>query len=217
MLITYHGHSQFLLESGNVFRILTDPYDAHVGYSMRDEAVDLVLISHKHGDHSFEEKLTSPHRTIREAGEYSVAPGVNVTAIESDHDDEGGSKRGKTLLFVVEAEGLRVVHLGDLGRVLTEEEVARLGRVDVLMVPVGGFFTLDAAAAAKVAEQLQARVVIPMHYKTAANAEWPIADEKAFLALRDAQDAQAMPLVRITAGDLAEQPALCLLTPRLLP
>ncbi len=216
MLITYHAHSQFLLETGNVFRILTDPYDAHTGYDMQKTEADLVLVSHAHGDHAYTDKVTGSPRVIREAGVYGVGPGVTVTAIESDHDDAGGEKRGKTLLFLIEAEGLRVAHLGDLGRTLNEEELSALGRVDVLLVPVGGFFTVDAKQAAYTARALSAHTVIPMHYKTRANASWPIADETAFLALMEAEDAPRMPLIRVTRADLSEQPRVCVLEPRCL-
>lgn len=214
MLITYNGHSEFLLETGNVFRILTDPYDSHVGYKMTDEKADCVLVSHQHADHNYVAKVKGEPVVVSTPGVYSVGPGVTVTAIESDHDDVMGSQRGKTLLFVVEAEGLRVAHLGDLGRNLNENEIKALGRIDILMIPVGGFFTIYALTAREIVRKLNPNVVIPMHYRTSVNASWPIDDVKKFMGAMDALEVQPMPLVRITAGDLRQQPPVCLLQPK---
>ena len=137
---------------------------------------------------------------------------VRVTAIDASHDDVNGAKRGRTLLFVVEAEGLRVMHLGDLGEALNLQQLAQLGRADVLMIPVGGYYTIDAAAALETAQMLGARVVLPMHYKTAANASWPIAPVADFEKLLPEMP-EHLPLLRIAQGDLACQPSAAVLVP----
>lgn len=208
MLISYHGHAEFALELSDGFKIITDPYDAHVGYEMKKYTCDAVLVSHGHGDHAFVEKLKGPYVKVAEEGVRQLAPDVKVQAIPSVHDDEGGSKRGKNLIMKLEAEGLSLVHLGDQGDDLTDEQLQQIGRVDVLMIPVGGFYTIDAPMAKKIVDRLQPRVVIPMHYKTAVNADWPIEDEKAFLRLMGKADAAPQPILRITKGDLSQQPSL---------
>ena len=215
MIITCIGHAKFLIELENGMKIVTDPYDASCGYPVTPVEADVVLVSHGHHDHSAVETITGAQQIIREAGEYDLEDGVLVRAVEADHDDAGGSKRGKTLLFCIEAEGLRVMHMGDLGHVPTKEQLAALGRADVLMIPVGGFYTIDAPTAVQVAEKLNARVVLPMHYKTSANADWPIAGVDAYTALCG-EPVEFVDLLRITAGDLECQPASAVLKPRSL-
>ena len=211
MLITYHGHSEFYLECANGFCLLTDPYDDHVGYPMGAYRADAVTVTHGHGDHSYIQKASGAPAIIDSAGEWHPAPEVKITAIPSVHDDAGGEKRGKNLIMKMEMEGLTLAHMGDQGAPLTSEQIAALGKIDVLMIPVGGYFTIDAAQAYDMVRALKPRITIPMHYKTEVNGGWPISDEKEFLRLMGAPDAAPMPLLRVTKGDLSEQPALALL------
>lgn len=211
MLITYHGHSEFYLECANGFCLLTDPYDDHVGYPMGAYRADAVTVTHGHGDHSYIQKASGAPAIIDSAGEWHPAPEVKITAIPSVHDDAGGEKRGKNLIMKIEMEGLTLAHMGDQGAPLTAEQIAALGKIDVLMIPVGGYFTIDAAQAYDMVRALKPRITIPMHYKTEVNGGWPISDEKEFLRLMGAPDAASMPLLRVTKGDLSEQPALALL------
>lgn len=211
MLITYHGHAEFSIELADGYTLMTDPFDGHVGYEMKEYTCDAALISHGHGDHAFTDKLKGAYAKIDQEGHWLLKQGVKVTAIPSVHDDAAGAKRGKNLIMKLEAEGLTLVHLGDQGDDLTDEQVKTLGRVDILMIPVGGFYTIDAAMARRIVDKLDPFVVIPMHYKTKVNQDWPIADEKEFLRLMGQADAKPMPLIRITKGDLEQQPALALL------
>ena len=210
MILSCNGHAKFLVELENGLRILTDPYDPSCGYPVTPVAADVVLVSHGHHDHAAVETVPGTPTVIREAGEYTLAPDVTVTAIEACHDDQGGAQRGKNLLFLIEAEGLRVAHLGDLGHLPTEEQVAALAPLDAVMIPVGGFFTIDAPTAKKVAEMLQAKVILPMHYTTSATAGWPIGTVDAFTSLYE-DAAEELDLLRLTAGDMACQPRLAVL------
>lgn len=215
MIIRCIGHAEFLLELENGMRIVTDPYDASCGYPVEKIAADAVLVSHGHHDHNAVENVTGVTCTVNTAGRYDLGNGVIVTAVEADHDDAGGTKRGKNLLFVIEAEGLRVMHLGDLGHIPTTEQLAALGQADVMMIPVGGFYTIDAPAAIEVARLLNARVVLPMHYKTRANADWPIDGVERFTSLWG-PEVEFLELLRVAKGDLVCQPDAAVLKPRSL-
>lgn len=209
MLIKHIGHAEFLIENERGVRIVTDPYDAGCGYPIQKVTADTVLVSHHHHDHDAVENLKGEPRIIDTAGHYTPEAGVTVTAVRGFHDDAGGSKRGETLLFLIEAEGLRIVHLGDLGCALNSEQIEILKAPDVLMIPVGGFFTIDAEQARETAEQLGARIILPMHYKTEYNKDWPITGPEAFLSMYDSteicRDTEAL---RITKEDLECQPKI---------
>ena len=209
MLITYHGHSEFYLEGADGFRLLTDPYDAHVGYPMGEWPCDAVTVSHGHADHNYTKKALGAPAIVDGEGVWYPAPEKKITAIPSVHDDAGGAKRGKNLIMKIEMEGLTLAHLGDQGAPLTDAQIAALGQVDILFIPVGGFYTIDAKTAYGIVQALRSRMVIPMHYKTRVNADWPISDEKEFLALMGG--GETMPLLRVTKEDLSEQPKVVLL------
>lgn len=211
MIISYHGHAEFEMELADGTVLITDPYDAHVGYAMKEYRADAVTVSHGHGDHAYTDKIAGEYALVNEAGLWQLTQDAAVEAIPSVHDEEGGARRGKNLIMKIKADGLNVVHLGDQGDDLTDEQVRKIGRVDVLMIPVGGFYTIDAAMAGRIIEKLQPRVVIPMHYKTKVNQDWPIADEKPFLQLMGKENLLPLPLLRITKGDLSQQPAVVLL------
>ena len=214
MIISCIGHAEFLLELENGMRIVTDPYDASCGYPVLDVKADAVLVSHGHHDHNAVENVQAVQQVIDAAGVHTIAPDVKVTAVPCFHDEVQGSKRGNNLMFLVEAEGLRVAHLGDLGHLPMAEQAAALAPVDVLMVPVGGFYTIDAQVARQTAQLLQAQVILPMHYKTQVNADWPIAEAEAFTSLYEG--VEELDLLRVCRGDLECQPAVAVLRPRSL-
>ena len=215
MIFTCIGHAKFLIELENGLRIVTDPYDATCGYPVTPVKADVVLVSHGHHDHSAVDTIPGTPRVIAEKGTYDLGDGVKVTAVEAFHDDAEGTKRGKTLLFSVRAEGLNAVHLGDLGHIPTAAQIGALGAADVLMVPVGGFFTIDAAQAKETAELLQAKVILPMHYRTRVNSDWPIAPAEAFTGLYE-PPAEEVNLLRVAEGDLMCQPHVAILLPKSL-
>ncbi len=215
MLITYYGHSQFLLESAEGYRLFTDPCD--IGYQRCDLPVNAVTVSHGHHDHNAVGILVGSPRAVDKAGEYALSPETTVLAVKSVHDDQGGAKRGSNLIMKITMDGVSFVHLGDQGDRLTASQIAALGRVDILAVPVGGFYTIDAEGAAGIVRALRPAVVLPMHYKTEVNADWPIADETAFLSLMGAPKLTPAPVLRVTSEDLSEQPPVFLLDYRKKP
>ena len=154
MKITWLGHSCFVLESGG-YRLMLDPYHEVDGLPDIEGEANEVLCSHGHHDHAYVER-------IHLLG--GVSP-FDCQEVETWHDDEEGRLRGKNIVRRLTAEGLHVVHLGDLGHLLSQQQVEALTPCDVLLLPIGGTYTVDSAGAKAVAEQLQPRVVIPMHYR----------------------------------------------------
>jgi L-ascorbate metabolism protein UlaG (beta-lactamase superfamily) len=211
MLIRHIGHAEFLIETESAVRIVTDPYDAGCGYPIRPVGAEIALVSHHHHDHDAVENLQGKPVIIDQAGLYTPADGVRITAVRGYHDDEQGAKRGETLLFLIETEGLRIVHLGDLGEMLNDEQVSILHDPDVLMIPVGGFYTIDGRQAQETAARLNAKVILPMHYKTAYNAEWPIHGPEDFLeGIPENEVRRGIEILRVTAKDLECQPRVAL-------
>lgn len=210
MILTNLGHAKFLIELENGHRIITDPFDPGTGYPVGHAACDTVLVSHHHHDHDAVDTVHGYTQVIDQPGEYTLCPGVKVTGVAAFHDDEQGAKRGKNVMYLIEAEGLRVAHLGDLGHLPDAAQIDALAPVDVLMVPVGGFFTIDAATAREVCSLLHARVILPMHFRTEYNAGWPIAPVDEFAAFF-AGEPEKLTELRVTKADLACQPRMAVL------
>lgn len=185
--LTWFGQSMFTLKVANGLLMMLDPVGASVGYKVSPiPGVDVVTVSHEHSDHNNIALAQGNPKILRGLTGNDWAKvdetilGVHIRTVNLYHDDSQGSARGKDAAFVFEASGLKVVHLGDLGHLLSAEQMAAIGAVDVLMIPVGGNYTIDAAKATQVVESLKPRVVIPMHNKTAVTA-LPIEPVDAFL------------------------------------
>ncbi len=216
MIITYYGHSLFALEAADGHSLVTDPFDASVGYSMGHLQGDVVTVSHEHHDHNNTSLVEGSPVVIRGEGVYDPLPNVRVTGIPSFHDEDQGTHRGRNTLYLIEMEGLRLLHLGDLGHILDQAALNALGRIDILMVPVGGYYTIDSNQAVALCQALNPRIILPMHYRTQESGRLPIATVEDFLKALDVYPVP-MPLLRVTKEDLTAQPRVALLTPRLLP
>ena len=205
MILKYFGHSFFTitLENGSV--IAMDPYGSFYDFPKRNVKADVCLVSHHHHDHDGLSCLQEGAMVIDAAGTHKLECGAVVKGVSAWHDEKKGELRGSNTVYVVEAEGLRIGHAGDLGHIPTEQQLKQIGHLDVLLLPVGGYYTIDAAAALEVCRRLQPRMVIPMHYRTKYDPEMPIAEVGEFLKLIKAEDTQ-MPLIRLTQADMSERP-----------
>ena len=166
MKVKWLGHSSFLITSDAGTRIITDPYTVGpvLSYGKIRETADIVTVSHGHGDHSNVATVQGNPQVVKEATPIEIKE-IKLSGVPTHHDDAGGSARGNNIIFCFEVDGIRVCHLGDLGHPLSDKQVAELGKVDILLTPVGGFFTIDAKVATEVCGKLAPRVIIPMHYK----------------------------------------------------
>jgi L-ascorbate metabolism protein UlaG (beta-lactamase superfamily) len=170
MKIKWLGHSAFLITTESGVKVITDPYKSGsyggaVGYATIKDAADVVLVSHDHDDHSCVESVCGDPIVLRDAGEHE-SKGLKFRGIETYHDCSKGRERGRNTVFVFEADGVTVCHLGDLGHTLSADTASEIGKVDIVLVPVGGFYTIDADEATTVVDVLNPGIVIPMHYKT---------------------------------------------------
>ncbi len=205
MKFKWYGHAAFGITPASGVRICTDPYipgsfDGAVGYAAIGGDFDVVLQSHDHDDHAGAAALGGNPVVVKGPGVHKVK-GLDFVGTPTFHDESRGSERGENTVFAFAADGLRVVFLGDLGHVLSDEQVAAIGPGDVVLVPVGGHFTVDAGQATTVAEQLDAKVIIPMHYKTPA-CGFPIAPVDAFLLGKANVERPGASEVEINAADL---------------
>lgn len=180
--VTWLGHSMFLFSLNDTLKVVIDPFDDTVGYSLPDVSADIVLVSHRHFDHDNVKLVKGKPKVVDNDGETSLK-GMNFKGVSSVHDDKDGTLRGLNTIFVWEMGGIRFAHLGDLGVMLSDEQIKQMGQIDVLFSPVGGYFTIDAATATRIVETLKPRAVFPMHYKTEVMGEsFPIAGVNDFLA-----------------------------------
>ena len=183
MKLKWLAHASFLITADDGTRIITDPYATGEGFkhSEIDESADIVTISHEHFDHNNTAAVKGDPQVVKYTAEVK---GISFKAVVTTHDDKGGSERGNNNIYCFQVDGIRICHMGDLGHLLTDNQVVEVGKVHVLLIPVGGFFTIDAKTAGMVAEQVRARVIIPMHYKTE-KMNLPISDVEGFLKDKD--------------------------------
>ncbi len=184
MKIKWNGHASFTITSTSGVIIITDPYEpggfgGGIKYDPIPDQADAVIVTHEHADHNYVSGLKGKPVVVKSS---QNVKGVSFEAIPVFHDSNQGSERGKNTVFCFEVDGVRVAHLGDLGHVLDDGQVKKMGKVDVLLIPVGGFFTIDAKQAAATVAKLAPKIVIPMHYKTN-KVDFPIQPAEAFLAL----------------------------------
>jgi len=167
MKIKWLGHSSFLLESERGIKIITDPFDETLGYKMPRIKVNIVTVSHEHFDHNFVRGIKGKPVVFKGLVNRESHK-MEFRGISSYHDSVYGGQRGPNTIFVIKAEGLKLCHLGDLGHILSSDKLTEIGSVDILFIPVGGFYTIDSNQATQIIKDIKPKIAIPMHYKTKA-------------------------------------------------
>lgn len=199
MDITWLGHSCFRIK-GSQITVITDPFPPDLGYSLGKITAGIVTVSHQHPSHSYIKGIGGEPKIISGPGEYEIS-GALIIGIATFHDAEGGKKRGKNTIYLMEVDGISVCHLGDIGHTLNAEQVEELGDIDVLILPVGGVSTIDAAGAANIIRQLEPKAVVPMHYKTPAIKRELDPVEK-FLKEMGMEQAESRPKLSVSKSNL---------------
>lgn len=178
--VKWFGHSMWKIRNDHV-SLITDPF-TDIGYPLpKHLTADIVLSSHDHFDHNNFELIEGNYQIVNERGDFTIS-GVHISAFPTCHDECDGAKRGNNLLLKFVLEGISFLHCGDLGHDLNQEMISRLGKIDVLFIPVGGHFTIDAKQAKNIADMIDPMIIFPMHYKTDV-LDFPISTEKEFLDL----------------------------------
>ena len=171
MKITYYGHSAFNITTEKGVRIIIDSYESGafngaLSYGKINDEADIVITSHSHADHSYTKDIKGKFSLISRQDTYEIKD-VKIKTISTYHDNSGGKERGHNLISVINAENIVLAHLGDLWHSLDYSSLQEMGKVDILLIPIGGSFTIDATLAVKVMNDIKPGITIPMHYKTA--------------------------------------------------
>lgn len=170
MLLQYYGHSCFKVTTkpgGRATEDITiffDPFGKDLGIRPPQGQADVVFVSHRHDDHSNVSALKGDPVVIETPGEYAVK-GINIVGVDAFHDNEEGATRGRSTIYILEVEDLKICHLGDLGSDLSGKQLEEIDGVDILLIPVGGNYTIDGKKAAEIVKKIEPAIIIPMHYK----------------------------------------------------
>ena len=214
MKIQYLGHSCFKLTESTGTTFITDPYKG-IGYELpKGLKADAVTVSHSHFDHNHVKAIGGHPRVLDKEGFYEL-PGVEITGIKSYHDNQGGRQRGENIIYKFRMDGLEVCHLGDLGEECSSELLEMILPVNILLIPVGGTYTVDAELAKEYVDRIMPEIVIPMHYKTRSlNLDLDKAD--AFLDLFDDEETEISGLdtLEFSREDLTEEKTKIILMER---
>ncbi|MFC1954484.1 MBL fold metallo-hydrolase [Chloroflexota bacterium] len=214
MNIKWLGHATFLIASDKGIRIINDPYEPNerLTYGEIKESADIVTVSHGHGDHNNVATVGGNPSIVKETGEIK---GIMFKAIPSFHDNAGGGQRGDNTIFCFEVDSIKLCHLGDLGHPLSNEQAAKIGEVDVLMIPVGGNFTIDAAVASQVCEKLTPRLIIPMHFRNERCPDFPVAGVDDFINGKSNVTSLEVSEMELTTGVLPAVAQIVVMKPAL--
>jgi len=213
MKIKWLGHASFLVTSESGTSIITDPYPQGSGlsYVPINEAADIVTMSHDHFDHNNISGVPGKPQVITGNGVKNIK-GIEFRGIATHHDQSQGKERGANTAFCFSVDGVKVCHLGDLGHRLSPEQIAEIGSVDVLLVPIGGVFTIDAKMAANVVDDLKPKIAMPMHYKTA-KCDWTLNKVDDFIEDKKNVNRLHSSEIEIKAGKLPEVTEIVVLEP----
>ncbi|MFZ5917783.1 MAG: MBL fold metallo-hydrolase [Chloroflexota bacterium] len=212
MDITWHGHACFRLFQRGA-SVVTDPYEKEIGFELPRLGADIVTVSHDHPGHRYATGVRRRKLVVTGPGEYEVN-GVFITGIATFHDGKNGSVRGPNTVYLLDFDGLKICHLGDLGHVPSQAQVEALNSVDVLLIPVGGVSTLNAAEAAEVVSLIEPSLVIPMHFRLPSLAFKLDAVDK-FLKAMGLDDVTPQDELSVVKTSLPEETQVVVLKPQL--
>ena len=210
MNIAWHGQSYFEIAAkganNDVVKIAIDPYGDGIGLKPPKVEADILLITHQHSDHNNKSAIKGDPFIIETPGEYELK-GIFIQGIRAFHDNSKGEERGEVVVYTLEAEGIKLCHLSDLGqKELSDEQVEKIGEVDVLITPVASQHSLDAKGAAGIISQIEPRMVIPMHYKIPKlTSKDSIDGVDKFLKLMGAEDTQPEKKLKLSLKDLPQE------------
>jgi len=213
MKIKWLGHASFMITSETGTKIITDPYVTaeNLNYGEIKESADIVTVSHEHGDHSNVSGVRGNPEVVRGTAKVK---GIEFKGIPTYHDDAEGKVRGNNTILCFEVDGIRVCHLGDLGHPLSDKQTAELGSVDILLIPVGGFYTIDAKVASQLCDRLKPKVIIPMHFKNN-KCTFPIAGVDEFLQGKEGVSRLDASEAEFKQGELPASTQILVLKPAL--
>ena len=213
MKIKWLGHASFMITSETGIKIITDPYVTaeNLKYGEIKESADIVTVSHEHTDHNNVSGVRGNPEVVRGTAKVK---GIEFKGIPTYHDDAEGELRGNNAILCFEVDGIRVCHLGDLGHPLSDKQTAELGSVDILLIPVGGFYTIDAKVASQLCDGLKPKVIIPMHFKNNKCA-FPIAGVDGFLQGKEGVSRLDASEVEFKQGELPATTKTVVLKPAL--
>ena len=205
MQILWKGHACFSITAQfgkqEQVRLVIDPFDASLGLNVPSLEADIVLSTHDHYDHNNIKAVRGDPFVVAGPGEYEIK-GVTIRGIPSFHDEKQGAERGTNTIYLIEAEGMRLCHLGDFGQAeLTPDQVSKIGNVDILFVPVGGVYTIGAKAAANIVHEVEPRIVVPMHYMVP-KLKVKLESVDAFLREIGAKNTEVQPKLNVKVRDL---------------
>lgn len=204
MVITWYGQACFKIQSGERTFVI-DPFSKSIGLTPPNIQADVVFVTHDHYDHNNTKALKGDPFIINGSGEYELK-GMKAWGIDSFHDDEQGAKRGLNTLYLIEIEGIRILHLGDLGQSsLDNKQIENIARVDVLMIPVGGTFTIGAKEAVGIINAFEPKIMIPMHYKIPKLTIKQLDGVDRFLKEFGEEDVKSQEKLTLKAKDLSEE------------
>ena len=212
MEIVWLGHSCFRIR-GREATVVTDPCPPSTGYIIGKPTADIVTISHNHDSHTYLKAIAGSPTVLITPGEYEIH-GAFLTAISTYHDGAKGTERGKNLAFVIEMEDIKVCHLGDLGHAPSAEQVEDMVGSDVLLIPVGGGTTIDGAQAAEIVSMLEAKLVVPMHYRTEASKDKEMDTAERFLKEMQVTAVEPQQKLSINRSAIPSETQVIILDPR---
>ena len=211
MKVKWLGHASFLITSESGTKIVTDPYipGGDLKYGEIEESADIITVSHDHFDHNNVAAVQGNPTVVKGTAEVM---GIKFNSLPTYHDDAQGAKRSNNTIIYFELDGMTICHLGDLGHTLSNSQAASLGKVDILLVPVGGFYTIDARAASQVCDQIKPRVIIPMHFKNE-KCNFPISGVDEFLQGKANVSRPETSEVEFRAGELPGSTRIIVVNP----